>query len=360
MPETRAAVKRRRLEAMVPLHEWPYLLAVLSYLDVASLVQVGSVNLFFREKVYDTSLLWKRIQFKGCIDQAARLTDAHLEQLLQRCRAGERCVSLNLNGCTGVSGAGLEPLRGSHCLREVDLRLNVSGDTFGPVEINSHVVFPILNSMPPFAPHLHEPQQVGEGGSYGHSTGLTSVKFRPQRNVNHFFSQFTDPVSDWYYSFVHALVRQAKQRRTTCGHCQRVISEVIPERELFWVLSGGYCECCTHRSCMHGDCPIVKQCHSCRREACDDFYSKCTEGVFFLDCESCDASLCEDCFEGVVCSNPACCKCICESCTNHWEQCPFCEDDFCVDCIEEHKYSEVGAMYESVVSQRQQAPTQSD
>ena len=62
--------------------------------------------------------------------------------------ANESLCRCSRAGCTRISGTGLEPLRGSRMLREIDLRLDTTYSV-GPVELNTRFVLPLLSSMPP-------------------------------------------------------------------------------------------------------------------------------------------------------------------------------------------------------------------
>lgn len=250
--ETRAAAKRRRLAEMTPLPDLPAVAHILGYLDVASLVRTAACSQALRQQVYEGSPeLWKKLDF-GFLDSAGRLTDVQLDRLLQNCRARERCEILNLNGSVRLTGTGLEPLRGSRVLRELDLRLDLSAFV-GPVEWNATVVLPILSSMPPITA---EPELRGSE----YSLGLALVKIRPQNDNTNYFSRFRDDVADWdlYREFAEALRAQATERRTRCGYCHRVIADMWTEEDMWWVVPTGYCECCKRYSCNDGDCCNTK------------------------------------------------------------------------------------------------------
>ncbi|KAL7459447.1 hypothetical protein ACHAWC_011121 [Mediolabrus comicus] len=78
-------------------------------------------------------------EIKG--DLAAKLTDDHVRDVLFSVDAVNRLKRLMLTGCTNVTGAGLEPLRGSLVIEQIDL---------GSMETSTrslNCVLPILDSI---------------------------------------------------------------------------------------------------------------------------------------------------------------------------------------------------------------------
>lgn len=167
------------------------------------------------------------IDFGTAISQVSSLlTDEQLEAILLHCRSRDRCRVLKLTGCTRVSGTGLEPLRGSRMLREIDLRLDTTCSV-GPVELNTRFVLPLLSSMPPITAPPEMPN-LPDG-----TLGLAMVKFRRQTEEDHYYFRFDANVAEWLRQFSGAVVRQVIQRRLSCcGCCQTAIADVTSREVL--------------------------------------------------------------------------------------------------------------------------------
>ena len=176
------------------------------------------------------------------------------------CRSRDRCRVLKLTGCTRVSGTGLEPLRGSRMLREIDLRLDTTCSV-GPVELNTRFVLPLLSSMPPITAPPEMPN-LPDG-----TLGLAMVKFRRQTEEDHYYFRFDANVAEWLRQFSGALVRHAIQRRLSCcGCCQTAIVDVTSREVLPWKLETSYCEQCKKYSCCAActeSCPFTGICSFC-------------------------------------------------------------------------------------------------
>ena len=86
--------------------------------DIKSLVRLSSTSKQWSQLVFrDTPQLWEKV---GC-QKMASMTDKQLAALLRRTNAKEVMKEINLNICYGVSGTGLEPLKGSTVLRRINL-----------------------------------------------------------------------------------------------------------------------------------------------------------------------------------------------------------------------------------------------
>lgn len=90
--------------------------------------------------------LWVSLNFNE-IDKslARRLTDDDLGAMLATINAVKTLRRLNINGCTGISGIGLEPLFGSIVLNEMNLSTLHDNSTYHP--LSEEAVLPILDSI---------------------------------------------------------------------------------------------------------------------------------------------------------------------------------------------------------------------
>ena len=93
---------------------------------------------------------WDTLDF-GEIERelAARLTDLDIEKVLLCIDAVNRVKRLKLTNCIKISGIGLEPLRGSAVIEQIDLSLvgNESPDPDPAPTISCNHVLPILESI---------------------------------------------------------------------------------------------------------------------------------------------------------------------------------------------------------------------
>lgn len=112
-----------------------------------------------------------------------RLTDEQLRALLLNTNSKRVTRYLSLRGCTGVTGLGLEPLRGSRTLEVIDLRLAPSMHyiTAGDSGLEEKFVLSILSSMPPFTVRVKDMLDPHQKWTRS-IRGLSQVLFRPQHS----------------------------------------------------------------------------------------------------------------------------------------------------------------------------------
>lgn len=243
--ETRRAARHRRVQEgpLIPPLLLPHELvgSILGFLDIASLVQLAGCNTALRNQVlhddYHSRDLWRVINFENVpTGMAAQISDDQLEALLHNVHTDERCQVLKLRGCARVIGYGLEPIRGSRMMREMDLRLEKNNST-GPVQLDLTFVLPLLDSMPPIA---RDAMPLPENSN---SLGLSSIKFRQQNHVgeNH-YNHFDEDIKYWFIHFHAALREQAIGRRTCCSYCCSVIADMHSFEDMWCVMAAGYCE----------------------------------------------------------------------------------------------------------------------
>jgi hypothetical protein len=94
---------------------------------------------------------WSTLDF-GDIEKelAAKLSDNHIREVLQSIDAVNRLKTLKLTNCINITGAGLEPLRGSTTIEQIDLSLvgkHQSRKLKPDPPISCDHVLPILDSI---------------------------------------------------------------------------------------------------------------------------------------------------------------------------------------------------------------------
>ena len=93
------------------------LVKILHFVDIPAKVTLARCNLTLQQRIYrDCSDAWTEMNFSS-----TRLTDLELSTLLIRINAREVLQHLDLNGCSGIRGTGLYPLRHSRVIETVKL-----------------------------------------------------------------------------------------------------------------------------------------------------------------------------------------------------------------------------------------------
>lgn len=154
-----------------------------AHLDISSLVTLSSCSKECRRIVYREvpGSTWSEIDLSG----NDRITDGQLYALLKNVNARENTRSLRLIGCVRIDGPGLEPLRGSSVLEDIDLRVLGSlphregeggiDSPRGPSGLEEDHVADILRSMITRC----TPCNSSDCGTATSSIALTRVAIRP-------------------------------------------------------------------------------------------------------------------------------------------------------------------------------------
>jgi len=267
---------------------------------------------------------WDVLDFGG-IEKglAEKLSDSDIEKVLQCIDAVNNVKRLKLANCTKITGVGLEPLRGSLVIEQIDLSL--VGEHQSPVlddlspPISCDHVLPIFDSI------------IASEGCLLKYIQFPSV----WRNEPSAESDF------------HAFLGRYNQMRgdrgeTSCLEC----NQSLPERR--WIetftFSADYgthwntCYCCLKHYCYGCDIDgeeknILSACNTCRRDYCKD----CVGMTFCSNSENgCIKTFCNDCYkyECVKCDREFCSRCIkkCKYC-NKCCYCAACYDDAAGDIL---------------------------
>jgi len=280
--------------------------------------------------------LWRDIDFAPIKDQAkALVTDERLSNLLVRVNAHAVTRSLNLSSCDEISGTGLEPLRGSETLEEINLRYGYRNNQI----VFDHIL-PILRSMLPFK--------------------LSRVRvITPLDDFPETFKSFLRDLHD-------SQQRKALEEELACTACANmVVDDTRQSVANRCGLPFPGCDGCQRSFCGHGSCPAeVLVCNSCSEVSCGDCTATKERNIMlpflsFKDCEvvrkcsschvsfcymcravkrcdGCSQNLCSKCDEVVICSE--CDKARCTDCNidQHGDSmvyyCVVCEESYCRDC----------------------------
>ncbi|KAK1740857.1 hypothetical protein QTG54_008109 [Skeletonema marinoi] len=298
---------------------------------------------------------WTTLDF-GDIEEdlAVKLINGDISAVLLCIDAVNRLKRLKLTNCINITGVGLEPLRGSTIIEQIDLSL--VGDHQSPnispkPPISCEFVLPILDSIIEregcSLRHVQFPSVWSEGGK--------SIQFEQFRIR---YNEMLD------------------NRGVGCAKC----NTNLPPGDLSWIgeriVQNFTCyECLKHFciTCTNDDGEdVLGHCHNCKKGYCTDCqkskgciccdFEYCVDCRDFTDCSGCDSVFCEECIasgnehskcyecEGRFCNDfcakyeisthcDSCKKSCCNNCQEDyhqedWPSCKRCRDCFCDDCNE--------------------------
>lgn len=155
--------------------------SIFEFCDFATLVNVGSCNTVLQRFVYEEETktnYWRVLDF-GTLEPkwSNQITDKQLDTLLRRINAREKYFSIRLTGCLRIQGSGLESLRGTRTVRDIDLSV-VHPDDYEHAGVNLDQVLPILSSMASSPPNEEEADTTDQTPA-ARSLDLLSAKFHP-------------------------------------------------------------------------------------------------------------------------------------------------------------------------------------
>jgi len=274
-------------------------------------------------------------------DLAMELIDEDIEKVLICIDAVNRLKTLKLTNCIHITGAGLEPLRGSVIIEQIDLSL--VGDHQSPwlspePPISCEFVVPILDSIIEregcSLRHLQFPQVWGEGGErvqFEQFIGRYNEMINRGGIINN-CAKCNTRLPTEYVSWIDNSCRDISQN-FTCYECLKHYCEFCTDDNDRCMLR--YCSVCERKLCL--GCQNYKECIGCGIYSCVG----CTD---FTDCSGsgCDADICEDCIASGECSEK-CWKCeryFCDQNCGSWTRCDSCKKNCCDDCAEEHDYDD--------------------
>ena len=287
----------------------------------------------------ECTYLWRELD----LHEFPGITDVQLKSLLERIHAQAitRTIVLDKTSDTVITGAGLEPLRGSKVLESIDLRQSVAY-TRGPTSLNDELVTDILSTM---IPHK-----------------LDTVKVRKQYHNSTDFplDEYCFPWSSFFAKI--ALEKSRNLGSQVCSHCNRSMTSVFPYGQMTTrhVLTSKpmQCSACKIYSCNRYACPSIRECQTCLEWACPcrgevqmcNYCSRrncpgcdpqplschgcgntsCSNCNRMIQCKQCQETLCEACQEDIF--TCVCCdQTFCNTCTN-FTFCEVCFDVVCPDC----------------------------
>ena len=259
-------------------------------------------------------------------DLAAKLSDDDISDVLQHIDAVNKLKRLRLTNLTIITGEGLEPLRGSEIIEQIDLDVmgvnrNVRSRYSKP-PISCELVLPILDSI----------VRV-EGCALKHLQFPFS--WRKGRYTYSDFHEFIERYND---------MRTARETRIKCSGCNKNVStggiELIDTRGMW---DGGNFDEDNYEDFDDIDYYGLHMytCYQCTKHYCDECHDDDNDGdndgdeiQVFGYCRACERKYCRGCVKINKCR--VCKELICEDCSKLYE-CNKCNKIMCLTCIMNEK-----------------------
>ena len=273
---------------------------------------------------------------------AAKLLDVDIQAVLLCIDAVNNVKRLKLDNLINITGAGLEPLRGSLIIEQIDLSLVGDhqnhylhyGRPWPPVSCD--FVLPILDSIIEregcALMHLQFPivwRQRASTASEFHAFMLRYNQMwgnREETSCLECNTRFPTGQSQWIETRTSDNLYGTQ--RHTCYDCFKHYCygcEIGIERER--MLSN--CKTCERDYCTN--CSKMSFCQSCAYSTCDDCYEN--------RCHKCNEKIClncveghEDCYKCEACQRVFCSECSDPGVTDFSRNCVECHDTCCDDC----------------------------
>mmetsp|Transcript_32233 Transcript_32233/g.48672 ORF Transcript_32233/g.48672 Transcript_32233/m.48672 type:complete len:442 (-) Transcript_32233:37-1362(-) len=280
---------------------------------------------------------WDALDF-GEIEKelAAKISDDDIRAVLLSIDAINNLRSLWLTNCINITGVGLDPLRGSTIIQDIDLSLvgvHESCRLDPEPPISCAEVIPILDSI----------IERGEDCSLEHLQFPN--EWRRERNTVSDFHAFLTRYNDYLNSRADVCLKcscnlpgggrmlqmdgryQYGTQKFACYDCMKQYCDDCRVDEIW-----GFCGKCERSYCAQ--CQTVKYCHCCENDICVDC-------IGFKECSNCHENTCLECARG--CHN-ACCadKIWCNYCVDYRDAvswCENCNESYCRDCCNSDVYA---------------------
>eukprot|EP00984_Skeletonema_dohrnii_P026281 scaffold15599_cov129-Skeletonema_dohrnii-CCMP3373.AAC.5 len=283
-------------------------------------------------------------------DLASELTDSDISSILVSIDAVNTLKVLKLIGCTNITGVGLDPLRGSTILEQIDMSTSEKGaamngeDLFSPnfpwgISLSEDDVIPILDSIIaekdralrhvqfPLAWRQKKCQILSSFlERYNLAiTRLTCAKCSACRcgctTCREEFRNMNTSSKTWEWGLQNFTCYDCL--KYFCEDCEEDFCDKCQKKFCESCCPTQYCEHCGKTSCT--DCHQIFSCESCSGTFCQDCLPVCT-------CECCNRTRCMDCMPYYTCEG--CQKSNCGDCAheNNVQDCEFCFEENCNDC----------------------------
>ena len=259
---------------------------------------------------------WDILDFEDIERELAnKLTDDDISAVLKCINAHDVLKRLKLCGCINIEGHGLNPLRRSYTLEQIDLSM---AKQHGKSNINPEplicfeVVLPILDSIISLHPNQFSLKHI-----------QIPHKWRDEDDDNlHLMAEFRAR-----YNTLLSV------KHSSCLQCDASMNNKQWLRR-FYVGQYHTCYICLKHFCGDFDCVkngqmAIKHYYSCDKDYCSDYLPT-------LDCSECFGLKC-NCGRREECG-----KCTRLFCEDHFDTCDECNEDYCEECVTIYKCSAPG------------------
>jgi hypothetical protein len=310
--------------------------SVLSFVDLYSLVRFSGCSRLCQALVFrdSPSNRWKEIQFCNGVTPCG-INDNQLASFLTRSNAKENTQVLSLTGCPNIRGSGLEPLRQSRVLEDIDLRVigtvplnGEDGMEYGPTGLDEEYVVNVLTSM----------IQEMELNHYNHRSYvfLGRVAFRSQQLPVNRSNLIASMMASLNSTRERCWRLQSPQPCLKCKRTSPQDYRVYPSCIAPLCNQKQWCTSCKSDSNPRVHCVTCESnyCGNCSPQliicsVCNHNY--CKPCAMPPACSACDKMKCQWCSNLTTCQG-----CKKECCASHgFESCGKCDKIFCLECCDD-------------------------
>ena len=299
-------------------------------------------------KTIISSTNWNELDFSDIEKSlAAKLSDDDIDKMLKSIDAVNNLKILKLAGCVNITGIGLDLLRSSIAIQQIDMSL-VRMHEVPLIEpeplLSEDVVLPILDSIVSRGRRSSLKQlELPKKWRMEQSTQLDQFLRRYEQyltNKRYYCSKCNrnDVMGDM------ALMHGHPGHGTQCNTCSQCVQHFCNECNNVGNEQSRWCSKCEKEYCQN--CVANYRCGSCSWEYCQ----KCKEvrecegedcgESYCVDCSStcynCNLTRCGECFTSYHCERDGCGKTLCIDCVQNNDEggeCDGCGVEFCSsDC----------------------------
>jgi len=240
---------------------------------------------------------------------AAKLSDDGIDMILRCVDAVNNLKILKLAGCVNITGSGLDMLRSSIAIQQIDMSLvgkHESASLKPEPLLSESVVIPILEDI------------ISNGSSLKQLE--LPKKWRSSEVENTQMDQFLERYNQYMTNQGHC-----------CSKCNRTCAEtggmrwMDLERDDFYGIQNYTCFQCLQHFCTDGDCLYSAWCYKCEKEYCKNC-------VPMNRCVKCEDYTCQKCREVKECEHGGCEIGFCDDCSEK-NTCSFCGKMRCIECV---------------------------